>query len=483
MREITGAFQLNSQVAKWDPDQSLQCEWCGHAEDSRVHRLFECDAFSHIRDKHAAVLDALEPYREDFALLPVVSVHPHHEFHDMLLHSIPPALLPNEARQRVLDFHPDRPITCYTDGSCAHQSCTLTRCAAFRIVLDLATNDAERRHHARNFLGNREAPPVLQRLVCGRLQGVQSIHRAELAAIIWITQTFPSHGLVAYTDGAWVIDVWTKCLLPNSVGLFIDHSDRDLIQLTKVGKVRAHQNPLLEDDALARFHLLGNGEADHLAQWACWHLMPELVQQFVQLHDDRQLDILRVRDFYKYCLELQSTRAALQDLATWSVPQSPWTVPQVDETRLHKAVWGRHAMMSLLAWLRACAWPPDEENPSQHAKLGISWTEIAIAVPIRHGMWMPVKRIQQDNQEHILQPRTLSECHLLKITLAEQSAKISWMVKNLSSMLMQDVLPPISQGKVPALLVYGFRASTGLKVRSQFPEQSQVVSILRAYFP
>ena len=233
--------------------------------------------------------------------------------------------------------------------------------------------------------------------------------------------------------------------------------------------------------------------------------MPELVQQFVQLHDDRQLDILRVRDFYKYCLELQSTRAALQDtqhvaqsndadgavptidvfqsLATWSVPQSPWTVPQVDETRLHKAVWGRHAMMSLLAWLRACAWPPDEENPSQHAKLGISWTEIAIAVPIRHGMWMPVKRIQQDNQEHILQPRTLSECHLLKITLAEQSAKISWMVKNLSSMLMQDVLPPISQGKVPALLVYGFRASTGLKVRSQFPEQSQIVSILHAYFP
>ena len=260
LREITGAFQLNSQVAKWDPDQSLQCEWCGHAEDSRVHRLFECDAFSHIRDKHAAVLDALEPYREDFALLPVVSVHPHHEFHDMLLHSIPPALLPNEARQRVLDFHPDRPITCYTDGSCAHQSCTLTRCAAFRIVLDLATNDAERRHHARNFLGNREAPPVLQRLVCGRLQGVQSIHRAELAAIIWITQTFPSHGLVAYTDGAWVIDVWTKCLLPNSVGLFIDHSDRDLIQLTKVGKVRAHQNPLLEDDALARFHLLGKGK-------------------------------------------------------------------------------------------------------------------------------------------------------------------------------------------------------------------------------
>jgi hypothetical protein len=113
--------------------------------------LFECDAFQHIRDKHLGVLYALEPFKDDFALLPVVTVHPHHEFHDMLLHSIPPATLPKSTVQRIADIQPDGPITCYSDGSCAHQNSARTRFAAYGIIIDFATTDMERRHHANNF--------------------------------------------------------------------------------------------------------------------------------------------------------------------------------------------------------------------------------------------------------------------------------------------------------------------------------------------
>ena len=445
----------------------MYCEWCGRALDSNVHRLFECDAFQHIRDKHLGVLYALEPFKDDFALLPVVTVHPHHEFHDMLLHSIPPATLPASTVQRIADIQPDGPITCYSDGSCAHQNSARTRFAAYGIIIDFATTDMERRHHMQIILGNNRTPPVFQRLVCGRLQGVQSIHRAELAAILWILETFRARDIVVHTDSAWVMDVWQKCLLPNASMLFMDHSDRDLIvrlihadvSRLHLHKVKAHQDPAQERDPFTRYHLLGNAEADNkLAQWACWNLMPQLVHQLSQLHDDSAKDITLVSDFYKCCLEVQYTRAALQNtqhvgiadnegavpsvdvfqkLTDWSVPHSCWVFPQFEESRLQCAVCGKHVIMSLVDWLQSCSWPSDADSDAAHKNLGISWTEIAVAVAVRHNMWLPIKRKQQDNLAHVIQPQTLAECNLLNVTLAEQTANISLMVKNLGSMLMQ----------------------------------------------
>jgi hypothetical protein len=213
------------------------------------------------------------------------------------------------------------------------------------------------------------------------------------------------------------------------------------------------------------------------------------------IHENHTRDIQLVSQFYKYCLDLQYARAAAQDtqhvvqlddvgavpkgdifqqLADWKVQQS-WQFPEVVESRLDRAVWGRHAMTSLLQWFRSCAWPMDDTQDFPNSKLGISWTEIAVAVAIKHGMWMPIKRKQQDSLEHIIQPRDLTQCSYLKVTLAEQTANISYMVKHLKSMLMQDVMPTIPQGKVSALLVYGFQGSTGLRIRPQFPEQKQVV--------
>ena len=330
-------------------------------------------------------------------------------------------------------------------------------------------------------------------------------------AVIWVLETFPNQDVIIYTDNAWVIKVWNKCILDNAKALFLDHSDYDLIsrlvaanvQRLQLYKVRAHQDPLLEPDLLRRFHMLGNQEADQVAQWACWHLLPEIVAQLKGIHDQFTHDVQLVTNFYKYCLDLQYARAAVQDvpsvslatdlapepetdiyqqLAEWSVHQS-WQFPEVDRSRLGRSVWGRHAMETLLDWLRSCVWPSADAPETSQSKLGISWTEIALAVAIKHGMRMPVKRLQQDSFEHIIQPRDLRECDVLKITLAEQTANISVMVKHLKSMLMQEVMPKISQGKVSALFVYGFQATTGLRVRPQFPEQSQVVQILRMYFP
>ena len=263
------------------------------------------------------------------------------------------------------------------------------------------------------------------------------------------------------------MDVWQKCLLPNASMLFMDHSDRDLIvrlihadvSRLCLHKVKAHQDPAQERDPFTRYHLLGNAEADNkLAQWACWNLMPQLVHQLSQLHDDTAKDITLVSDFYKCCLEVQYTRAALQNtqhvgiadnegavpsvdvfqkLTDWSVPHSCWVFPQFEESRLQRAVCGKHVIMSLVDWLQSCSWPSDADSDAAHKNLGISWTEIAVAVAVRHNMWLPIKRKQQDNLEHVIQPQTLAECNLLNVTLAEQTANISLMVKNLGSMLMQ----------------------------------------------
>ena len=67
LREVAGAFQLNTQIAKWEDSQSATCDWCGHEIDTRVHRLFDCEAFLHIRQKHSETLEQLDPYKDDFA--------------------------------------------------------------------------------------------------------------------------------------------------------------------------------------------------------------------------------------------------------------------------------------------------------------------------------------------------------------------------------------------------------------------------------
>ena len=59
-------------------------------------------------------------------------------------------------------------------------------------------------------------------------------------------------------------------------------------------------------------------------------LCPQLVHQLSQLHDDTAKDITLVSDFYKCCLEVQYTRAALQNTQHVGIADNEGAVPSVD---------------------------------------------------------------------------------------------------------------------------------------------------------
>lgn len=80
LREIAGAFQTNSQKAKWTSDTDEKCQFCKQAKDTRTHRVLECPVFDATRDTHKPIVEKLINEQSCLPELPVVMQHHREEF-------------------------------------------------------------------------------------------------------------------------------------------------------------------------------------------------------------------------------------------------------------------------------------------------------------------------------------------------------------------------------------------------------------------
>ena len=502
LREIAGAFQTAEQKAKWNEDQENVCSFCGSAGDTRQHRTFFCLAFEKTREAHHDFVAEIAQDDPDFVDLPVIFCHPHFEFHDALLYNMP---RPEISRQTIQTLE-QLGVPClafYTDGSCMHPTSTSTCFSAFSVTVDMARDDSHRKDLADIFMSTGTMPNTFQTISVGRTQGRQQIHRAELSAIILIFEHFDS--AVVYTDSATAISLVSRCRCIQDVTELIHHDDYDLLSrlfhvLTpakKVEKVKAHQQVRLIADPLQRYHALGNTIADLAANTACTGLLPEVVQQLQEHHNDLLEQRDKVLKYYNLNLDLQTARAqasavraedsgpALHThvdirnlLCNWQV-LDVWVQPSyLDDSELVHSVWGFQWAVALLEWIQSCQWPahPVEGDP------GLSWSELAICLMLQQQQWLPVKR-QRATFNFIFQANSPQDLEDLAPSFSELSTTVYHLMSQLQGLIVQPILPNhCKYGKCRALYLQGHAAwSTGLSCRPRFAQQEQVFDILHRY--
>ena len=250
----------------------------------------------------------------DLVELPVIHQHPHFEFHDALLHSMPWPQFPDAILETLAKL--DVPsLTFLTDGSCKNPTYNDTCFSAYAIVADLSTADEHRKHAAEGFLVLGKITNILQTVLVGRTQGKHCIHRAELSAIVLLFEIFENFSV--YTDSATSIALINRCRSALSLEELCNHEDVDLLQriyfamspTKQVHKIKAHQNLTSIRDPLKRFHALGNMVADLSAAKACDSLFPTVVDQLNEFFLDQKQQRERVFSYYKLRVDLQLARA------------------------------------------------------------------------------------------------------------------------------------------------------------------------------
>ena len=317
IREISGAYQLASQKAKWLPDTINACKFC-QGEDSRLHRLVECPVFHSIREPFQPLLQQLQDLEHPMLFCPLILRHPDCEAH-VGIHAVEPvASICQEAirrshRLQALGLVPKF----YTDGSCSHPSCPTSRYSGFAVIMDLAACDQHRIQQADLFLVTQTLPNTFQQVAVGKTRGEQTIGRAELQALIVLISAIPC--CEVFSDSAYALGILSKLQQGASLDSFCDKDNLDLITQASVldlsrvilRKIKAHTSTTDISCPISRYQALGNSYADWCAGRACTDHNIPWGNALQQKHQDLQTD----REFFRQLCSLHlALHRARQDV-------------------------------------------------------------------------------------------------------------------------------------------------------------------------
>ena len=88
----------------------------------------------------------------------------------------------------------------YTDGSCKHPAFHEARLSAWSVIRDFAVDSDHAREMTKNCLALGQPCPLLRCVDMGLTPGVQSISRAELAAVIVACETASADKTMEHAD-------------------------------------------------------------------------------------------------------------------------------------------------------------------------------------------------------------------------------------------------------------------------------------------
>lgn len=505
LREIAGAFQTRCQQVKWDESTEVQCPWCNAGLDTRSHRLLECSAFAHIREGHEELVQELTDEDSPLVLLPVIFCEADAQYIHSLHQAMPEIEIPRDVTLAIRERHNNQSFFIYTDGSCQAPESVSSRFAAYAIIVDLCTTEEERIFEAQQFLVTGTLPKTLQTVGLARLTGQQGIHRAECMAIVKSFETFPE--AIVYSDSSVAGALFNLCQNATKESELLMRNDFDLASrlfhsiapLSQVRKIKAHRDIATISDPIERYHALGNLKANDEAIRARDELLPSVFRDLTDHHARVLAQKQRLVQIYDLHLKLQVARAKAQSpdsvdnqnkgnndiantLRNFSPVQEWWFPENLTLDWLVDSAWGQQVMHSTLSWLRECTWNLNPKLPD-NLEPGISWSEVAVAIALKHGMWLPVKRKDPQGVERVVQPVFQGSQLTIATDLAEQTQVAHAIITHLKALVPEAILPDCKNGKVRSLLYLGFHAwSTGLKLKPAYPSQGQVFDLLSTHF-
>ena len=507
VNEISGGFQTAAQKSKWDPTVDLSCSYCP-AMDSRYHRMFECPATQQVREQYPDTIRYFLDNDDNIHELPVLTCDPQSELLQTLHWMQPCATFPPDMVEKIIGLASlGCPPTFYTDGSCQHPQSKTARFASFSVVLDLATDDADRKATAQLFQCQDVQPQTFATLLVSRCPGDQRIGRAELYAITCILEHFPEATI--FSDSACSIAKFEKCQAGAPLSHFVNSEDFDLVSRIHhairpthhIVKVKAHVDIKSTPDPLEAYHQLGNDMANSTAIQAClWLHRPFVLQcqEFATLIESRSQNL---KHLYDMLLLLQEQRAILntrlneirpstetstcqqqqtseQQLGTWLI-SNPWLPPAIRVSNIHNSSWGRLYGQAMQEWMALVKWPNDTTCDQR----GITWLELSLAFSWWTGYFFPVPRKTDQDKEILVVLANQAAVETHQIRFSDLAAHFAIFYDQVRQLVVPQQWPTIDRGLVRSLYNLGAATfSSGFKVRPQYPGQNVIVPILRDHY-
>ena len=507
MRENSGGFQDHIQKSHWLQGEDGRCPYCME-EDTREHRLRTCSIGSEAREPYAELFQQLDLHGFEIPNFPFATVHPLHEALQCLQFSFELPLLDpafvavvEDCRSRGVELH------WFTDGSCQHSHCVLTRHSAFAVALDLCVDDASRQAQAvqAEILGKR--PSTFQKVVVGRTSGEQDILRAEMQAVVFVLLN-AGYGTV-HVDNQSAITLLSAALLVDDVAQLAGCEHFDLLSLVwqkrgsiqcRLEKVKAHVEISAISSPIRQYWSWGNSFVNDLAQEACLKLFPDYVRQCEQLHKESELQKGLLFQAYQLQVELQILRIrawhSLQQSAGTEAPKRSdielayigWNPDpcrsfdaEVDIDFFHFSMYGGETLEKVLRWMRCLKWPAEDtiKGPLGH-NTGVSWVELALSYMFFHDQYLPALRQDDQGQRTLVNVRSYEHACELGLGMSECGTMLQKCWDNLIALTPQSVLIVGKRMKISSLYHLGYvRYLSGVNIRCGFPCSDLVISAVK----
>ena len=372
-------------------------------------------------------------------------------------------------------------------------------------MVDLATNDSQRLDEVTCFQCSGSKPDSLHLVTSCLLAGPQNIHRAELAAIVFVCERF--FNTLVWTDSQVALSIATKCLDRVALSTFAYHPDLDLVErlwlAVAVGnrefrKVAAHSDLHLAT-TLDIYHQLGNQCVNDAAIAATTYQLPALRAQLdaranfqtcCQTHLGKLFEFhleahyqRALADSAQSCQPARSTPARAIDrpaLAAYQV-DNPYQPKPARTSKFEASAFGPTLTQAALTWMEQVRWP---SQPDMHElqPLGVSWIELALSFMLSTSCWIPVKRQDERGDEALLVPRDTQDVQAHNVKLSELSQSFSYLLKQTLELTDAVPWPDPPKGMVRSLYVLGASVfSQGFTQRPSFPMQQAVQEALDPY--
>ena len=370
-RYAVGGFASGAMKAKWDGGEDNSCPLCG-AVDSKSHRLLECPATEHIRNRWRRLIEPILLARPSWTHGFYATLPPDLDIANLLFATrkfevgsaqLLPTLVRGLSKLRF-----------FTDGSCSFPGFPYARHAGFGVVLDVLPELPEASKEACLARAQWDASVVpFVPVATGLIADEQNINRAELCAIIRAAELagpYCSRPVEFCTDSAFAISE-VEVVLSGSGGLYPDLAPllrevwHDSFVLTKV---KAHMD-MSRLRGTELWHAAGNDMADSVAKSAVASDFSFLDTTMAGIAAFYQTQADELFIFAKFILDVSYEENRLKKLAQASVTTN---VPSVDNHAtdnrdMGQAIWlsrvptGPCFATSLVLsddWALACTWPP-----------------------------------------------------------------------------------------------------------------------------
>ncbi|CAL1173897.1 unnamed protein product [Cladocopium goreaui] len=403
------------------------------------------------------------------------------------------------------------PLSFYTDGSCQFPAHPNESYSTYSVIIDTATDDAEREQHAKHYATGQHMPCTLCSLAVARTPGEQRIHRAELYAIVYICERFQN--TIVHTDSAVTLAAIRRCQNTSNPDTLHDMEDLDLVLRLWVTlhtgnrqflKVKAHAEEDSQVPWLTLYHRLGNKRANDVAITANEFLLAPLVQEMQDMHKDLAAQRHHLAQLLRYHLEVIRRHAELkfikqQEEAT-TLPEQAlptrqavfhklcqyqadpcWSrvAPQVQELR--HCTWGPTLTAKLQDWCNQIRWPTNRaDDEIQNA--GLTWIEMVLSFMIFARCFLPVKRPGQEGVMMLTPIQSFAALKAYDVKLSELANLFAIFCKQLQDLQDTPIFPEVERGLVRSLYIQGAAFfSSGFRIRAVVPFQTEVLSSLQPY--